>query len=129
MSISFAHISPTHNLEELTQTNGAHLILAHLVEEDEKYRDFYLNLKDGKPKILDNSAFERFKAGEPMYPSNKLIEMGKAVNADYIVMSDYPNEPSQKTIDAALELAPVFKKAGFKTFFVPQSSRRFNGIY
>jgi len=56
-----------------------------------------------------------------MYPSEKLIEMGKAVGADYIVMSDYPNEPGSKTIKAAEQLAPEFRKAGFKTFFVPQS--------
>jgi hypothetical protein len=38
-----------------------------------------------------------------------------------IVMSDYPNEPGQRTIDAAESTAMVYKGAGFKTFFVPQS--------
>lgn len=36
-------------------------------------------------------------------------------------MSDYPNQPSQKTIDSAMKLAPQFKEAGFRTFFCPQS--------
>ena len=69
---------------------------------------------------MDNSAFEMFKAGLPMYPSDKLIEMGKRINADWIVMSDYPGEESDKTIEAAKTLAPEYKNAGFKTFFVPQ---------
>jgi hypothetical protein len=56
-----------------------------------------------------------------MYTSSKLIDMGIAVSADYIVMSDYPNEHSQVTISAAGKLAPQFKEAGFGTFFVPQS--------
>lgn len=118
--INFCHIAPTKYLF-LTHTNGAHLLLAHLVENDPAYREYYSNLNDGKVKILDNSAFEMYKQGKPMYPSHKLIEMGKRVNADYIVMSDYPNEYGAVTIEAAKQLAPLFKQEGFKTFFVPQS--------
>lgn len=120
MSILFAHIAPTANLD-YTSDNGIHLLLAHLVETDEEYVKYYANLNDGKPKILDNSCFEMYKQGRPMYDSSKLIEMGKKINADYIVMSDYPNEPGQVTIDKAIEMIPEIKAAGFKTFFVPQS--------
>jgi hypothetical protein len=56
-----------------------------------------------------------------MYPSDKLLTMGEEVHADYIVMSDYPNEKGHKTIKAAEELAFQFKDNGFGTFFVPQS--------
>jgi hypothetical protein len=62
-----------------------------------------------------------YKQGRPMYPSDKLLEMAEQINADYIVMSDYPGEPGQKTIDAAKKLGHIFKEAGYKTFFVPQS--------
>jgi hypothetical protein len=120
MSVKFCHIAPTPFLESLTANNGAHLILAHLVESDPVYREFYANL-DGKFKILDNSAFEKFKAGEPMYPTEKLIEMGKLCKADCIVMSDYPGERGQKTIDAAEATLSTYKDAGFSVFFVPQS--------
>lgn len=120
--INFCHISPTAYLESYTKYNGAHLILAHLVESDPVYRDFYANLNDGKTKILDNSAFEMYKQGRPMYPSDKLIEMGRSVKADVIVMSDYPGEPGDKTIEAACNLATDFIRDGFKTFFVPQST-------
>ena len=119
--IKFCHISPTAFLGRYTRHNGAHLILAHLVEEDPEYRDYYANLDDGKYKIMDNSAFEMFKRGEPMYDPDKLIAMGKACKADCIVMSDYPKEASIKTVEAAKRLAPMFIDAGFETFFVPQS--------
>jgi hypothetical protein len=120
--VDFCHIAPTRLLPTFVNTQSHHLLLAHLVEEDREYTRFYQsgrNLAD--TYILDNSAFEMYKQGRDMYPSEKLIEMGKAVGADYIVMSDYPNEPGSKTIKAAEQLAPEFRKAGFKTFFVPQS--------
>jgi len=119
--INFCHISPTAYLSKYTKTNGAHLILAHLVEEDPQYRDYYANLNDGKYKIMDNSAFEMFKLGRPMYESSKLIEMAKACSANCIVLSDYPKQPSLVTVDAAKRLIPEFKDQGFDTFFVPQS--------
>jgi hypothetical protein len=120
-TIKFCHISPTKHLQTFTKHNGAHLLLAHLVEQDESYRNFYANLDDGKVKIMDNSAFEMFKQGRPMYESDKLVEMGKACGADVIVMSDYPKEPWTKTRDAARRMIPELKEAGFGTFYVPQS--------
>jgi hypothetical protein len=71
--------------------------------------------------ILDNSAFEMYKQGKPMFPSEKLIELGQEIQANYIVMSDYPNQPWEKTRDAALDLGYKFKKAGFGTFYCPQA--------
>ena len=98
-------------------------MLAHLVESNAEYREFYKNLEvdDGSEKILDNSGFEMFKRGEPMYESSKLVDMGRRCGATVIVLSDYPGEHWTKTRDAAIELAPVFKQHGFKTFYVPQS--------
>lgn len=121
MSIRFAHISPTAYLEAFTQTNGAHLILAHLVEQDPEYRKFYANLDDGKQKIMDNSAFEMYKQGRPMYSTDDLLPMAEACAADMIVMSDYPGEPAAKTIEAAKQTAPIYHEHGYHTFFVPQS--------
>ena len=119
----FCHITPTKYLDVFAAGRSHHLVLAHLIEEDQQYAEWYANMprKEDTVVIMDNSAFEMYKQGRPMYPSDKLIEMGKRVNADYIVMSDYPGEPAQKTIDAANELGPIFKQAGFGTFFVPQA--------
>ena len=121
-AINFCHIAPTPHLAKGTSTNGAHLLLAHLVEEDPEYAEYYANLDDGKVKILDNSAFEMFKQGRDMYPSEKLIEMGRRVKADVIVMSDYPKQDWKVTRDKAIEMIPELKAAGFGTFYVPQSS-------
>ena len=119
--IKFCHITPTPLLEVFAPMSGAHLILAHLVESDPIYAKFYAELEDGKPKIMDNSAFEMFKLGRPMYPSDKLIDLGDRVNADYIVMTDYPKENWTKTVDKAIEMLGDLKGHGFKTFFCPQS--------
>lgn len=122
----FAHITPTAYLDLFASGRNFHLTLAHLVEQDEQYTKWYSSRDlsrsmDPYINIMDNSAFEMYKQGRPMYPSDKLIEMGNKIAADYIVMSDYPGEPAQKTIDKAIEMAPELRAAGFGTFFVPQS--------
>lgn len=118
----FCHIAPTPHLD-LVDGRSVHLTLAHLIEKDQAYVDFYLEQKEkyGCTIIMDNSAFEMYKQGRPMYESDKLITMGQRIGADYIVMSDYPNEESAKTIEAAERMAPEIKAEGFKTFYVPQS--------
>lgn len=121
--INFAHIMPV-NFLSLVENYPVHLLLAHLVEENQQYREFYQQLKKKNPLVyyhLDNSAFEMYNRGAEMYPSDKLIEMGKLVDADSIVMTDYPNQPYQKTIQVAQSLIPILKKEGFHTFFCPQS--------
>jgi hypothetical protein len=95
------------------------LILAHLIEVDPIYEQFYKNALG--LKIMDNGGFELYKQGKEMYDSSKLIEMASRVKADYIVLTDYPNEPAEKGISQAIALAPEIRDAGFGTFFVPQS--------
>lgn len=122
--MDFCHISPTNFLQTFCSEQQSHLLLAHLVENDTDYRQWYQNTKrHSQPPmyILDNSAFEMYKQNKPMYPSEKLIDLGRQVKADYIVMSDYPNQPWEKTRDAALTLGYEFKKAGFGTFYCPQA--------
>ena len=117
----FCHIAPIPHLE-IVKGAKTHLLLAHLVESSPQYVDFYLKEKEqGSIIILDNSAFEMYKQKKPMYDINKLISMAEKVKADYVVMSDYPNEFSTKTINAAKELAPQLRDKGFGTFFCPQS--------
>lgn len=120
--IDFCHIMPTSLVPQFAQYNKAHLILAHLVEEDEKYRTMYRHMHDGKLKIMDNSAFEMFKQGKPMMHTNKLIDLAKQVGAHMIVLSDYPKESGVKTIQAAREMISRVKDEGFQTFFCPQSA-------
>jgi hypothetical protein len=93
-------------------------VLAHLVDVDPIYTQFYKDRSDaGDFIIMDNGAFE---LGESYHP-DKLIELGHMCGADALVLPDYPFQPYQVTINAAVEYIPQFKEAGFKTFFVPQS--------
>lgn len=121
--MKFAHIAPTDWIPIATKFSSIHLSLAHLVEQDETYVKNFLQAqqREYNTMILDNSAFEMYKQGKQMFPSHKLLELGNKIGADYVVMSDYPNEPWEKTIDAAIEFAPKLRDAGFGTFFVPQS--------
>lgn len=117
----FCHIAPVQFLDAFASNRSHHLTLAHLVETDPVYTDWYANQRGDAVNIMDNSAFEMYKQGRDMYPSDKLIEMGTKVKADYIVMSDYPGQACAKTIEAAVDMGPEIKKAGFGRFFVPQS--------
>lgn len=119
----FAHITPTPYLDLFAAGRSFHLVLAHLIEEDEQYAKWYAKMPrdENTVVIMDNSAFEMYKQGKPMYDSSKLMQMANKVKADYIVMSDYPGEPARKTVEAAMELAPKLKAYGFGTFFVPQA--------
>lgn len=129
--MEFCHITPTPHLKDFGYKRKAHLLLAHLVEDDLENNTGYAmgyiankrhtDKEIGMVYILDNSAFEMFQQKKPMFEPNRLIDIGDMVSANYIVMSDYPNEHSSKTIQAAQKLAPLFKNKGFGTFFVPQS--------
>lgn len=120
--MKFCHIAPTKHLEIFCRNRPAHLCLAHLVEKDEVYAKFYKDCrKRGEMVIMDNSAFEMYKEGKEMYPSEKLADLGRRVDANYVVLSDYPGEHWEKTVNKAIEMQEDIRAAGFKTFFVPQS--------
>ena len=114
----FCHIAPIDFLD-LVKGRDYHLTLAHLVDTSEEYTEFYKN--QTCVNIMDNSAFEMYKQGKPMLTPMKVLEMANKIKANYVVMSDYPGEHSSKTIQAAIDLAPLFMASGFGTFFVPQS--------
>lgn len=111
----FCIITPTAYLEKYASQSSMHLVLAHLVDTDEKYANFYADRSEFK--IMDNGAFE---LGESYNP-DKLIELGHKCKANAIVLPDYPFEPAIKTVHAATEMIPLVKSAGFQTMFVPQS--------
>ena len=116
--IDFCHIAPTPHLH-LTEGHATHLVLAHLVEEDPEYAAFYK--KSEGTIIMDNSAFEMYKRGEPMFPTERLLDCAQQVDADYVVMSDYPGEDWLKTVHAAEKMIPQLKEAKLGTFYCPQS--------
>lgn len=132
--MKFCHITPIDHLD-LVKGNQSHLTLAHIVsgmegseEQVQQYCEFYKKEKshaelNGHPyiNIMDNSAFELYKNQMPMFNPEELLDLAKKVHATHIVLPDHPATPSMVTIDDARRYAPVFKDAGFKTFYVPQS--------
>lgn len=114
----FCIITPTQYLEEYARQSAAHLVLAHIVDTNPEYAEFYRGMSDrGDRIIMDNGAFELGQSYNP----EKLIELGHLCGADAIVLPDYPGQYGAKTIAAAEEWAPLIKSEGFKTMFVPQS--------
>jgi len=111
----FCIITPTAYCKLFASQSSMHLVLAHCVDNDEQYAEFYANRKEFK--IMDNGAFE---LGES-YAPDKLIELARKCNADAIVLPDYPFQASSVTIDASKKLIDPVKEAGFKTMYVPQS--------
>ena len=111
-------ITPTAYLEKYASQSNNHLCLAHIVDRDPVYAEFYKKMSNrGDLVIMDNSAFELL---EP-YSPDKLFELGKKCGAQILFMPDYPFNKGEVTIEAAKKYIPIFKQAGFKTFFVPQS--------
>ena len=113
----FCIITPTPYLDQFASQSSMHLVLAHLVDTDEEYAEFYA--KRSEFKIMDNGAFE---LGES-YTPNKLIELGHKCKADAIVLPDYPFQRGRVTINASFknDITNQVHYAGFKTMFVPQS--------
>lgn len=121
----FAHITPTAYLDLFASGRPFHLTLAHLVEQDDAYASWYSSRDVSRSimpyvNIMDNSAFEMYKQGRPMYETDKLIPMAEKIKADYVVMSDYPGEHWTKTRDKAYEMSKELHAEGFGTFYVPQ---------
>jgi len=114
----FCIIAPTAYLDEFAIKSNRHLVLAHLVDTDPKYAEFY-SARDrlGDYIIMDNGAFE---LGES-YSPERLVDLGNECGADAIVLPDYPFKPATQTIEAAKKWIPEIKSKGFHTFFAPQS--------
>lgn len=125
-SPQFCTITPTAYLPDYARYTGSkfHLLLAHLMHPESQYYDpeylaFYRDTKQpGEIYITDCGAFELKKAYDP----DKLVSIGKAVGTDILVLPDYPGQHHEITINAAKDHIPQFQEAGFRCFYVPQSS-------
>lgn len=114
----FCIITPTAYLEQYAIQSHFHLVLAHLVDKDDNYTNFYVEMSErGDYTICDNGAYELGESYEP----DELIKLAKICKANAIVLPDYPAQDKNKTIKAAIEYGPQVKKAGFHTVFCPQS--------
>jgi hypothetical protein len=127
--IQFCPIAPVSYLRPLSvaSLSSTHLVLAHLADNREYVAYYGKNnpawdnrFSRERTLILDNSGFEMFRLGKPMFDGKQLVDIASKFDATHIVMPDYPGEDPYKTMSAAMEFAPQFRAARKKTFFVPQ---------
>ena len=117
---AFCFITPISYLDMFAVASDRHLVLAHLVDQNDVYANFYKTRSElGDYIMMDNSAYELH---EP-YSPEKLKSLAEKCGAHAIVLPDYPFQEAEVTIEAAREFAPQFKAAGYHTFFVPQSQK------
>jgi len=115
---AFCIIAPTAYLDAYSGMSGTHLVLAHLVDTDVAYCNYYAQRsKAGDRIIMDNGAFELGQSYDP----SKLIDLGKACGAHMLVLPDYPDASMEKTKAAAEKYAPVFRSCSFQTMYVPHA--------
>ena len=81
-------VIPPLNYLELANLGDADFILAQHVLEYEDYAKFYKESK--RWKIMDNGAFEQDTLSMP-----ELLEAGRRVKADVIVLPDIPGDPDK----------------------------------
>ena len=117
---SFCYITPVSYLDQYASQSPTHLVLAHLVDSNPLYASFYKVRAEvyNEFVMMDNSAYE---LKEP-YAPEKLINLAAMCGASVVVLPDYPFQPSAVTVNAANKFTPLFKAAGLKTFFAPQST-------
>lgn len=75
-------ICPVDHLKDFAVLSDYHLVLAHIVEKSEVYRNFYKNLSDEHFITLDNSSFE---VGDGVYSPDDLVCIANQVGADEIM--------------------------------------------
>ncbi len=91
------------------------MVLAHIAKHSEGYCKSFKG--SDKPTLLDNGAFE---LGYPML-ADEMVELGDKVGADILVLPDYPYSDWKIGWQSIESELAVYKAAGFKTMFVPQS--------
>lgn len=117
---AFCFITPISYLDMFAIASDRHLVLAHLVDQNDLYANFYKTRSEcGDYIMMDNSAYELH---EP-YSPDKLLSLAEKCGAHAIVLPDYPFQPAEVTVEAAHKFAPIFHDAGYANFFVPQSKR------
>ena len=86
MKLLVSHESPLQLLEESLHYNDYQYCLVHLMEENEEYREWFLNANKrfGSEVLLDNSIFELGESFEP----KKYAEWVRKINPNYYIVPD-----------------------------------------
>ncbi len=113
--IRFAHIAPIQLTAKAIEKSSMNMVLAHVADQSTSYREMFK--ASDNYTLLDNGAFEN---GVPMGVQD-MIAIGEQVGADTLVLPDYPFSPWRRGWDNIEKAISVYKDAGFKVMFIPQS--------
>lgn len=110
-------ICPTYHLGSFAKRSNYHLVLAHMVEKDLRYRNFYREMsKRGDYITLDNSSYE---LGDDIYTPQQLINLALEVGASE-VMAPETYCDADATIEKVCTFIDVFSsvknKGNLKVF-------------
>jgi hypothetical protein len=95
--IKLGIITPTKYLNQFA-VSDYHLVLAHIVESNDEYRDFYKKRsEEGDFITLDNSSYE---IGDDHYTPSDLIELAEEVGASEVMAPEHYLD-ADKTIEKA----------------------------
>lgn len=123
--MEFCVISPITGLKRFAALSKRHLVLAHLLHNQE-YHDFYVGRrKAGDLLILDNGAYENTKPLDSAAYTN----MVRRLDPQVVVLPDILMSPWRETTAASLKYLDVhgtyLHQLGYNTefMFVPQTTR------
>jgi len=120
--VKYGYISPIKYQHLIPEGADFHLILAHLLDNEE-YVNFYKEkIKRGDTVILDNSAFE-FKRALSAEEIFRFID-DSGIEPTYVVAPDYPFEHWEVTLESTLDfIERVRGEKDYKIMAVPQSEK------
>ena len=96
MKMLVSHESPLELLEDSLKYNDYQYCLVHLMEEDEEYKDWFLNVRKrfGADVLLDNSIFELGESFDP----GKYAYWLERINPNFYIVPDVL-ENARETMD------------------------------
>lgn len=115
MKLLVSHESPIQLFEESLNYNDYQYCLVHLMEENEKYREWFLtvNTRFGQDVLLDNSIFELGEAFDP----EKYAYWLKEINPNFYIVPDVL-EDSDETMNKWTEWEMSYKPADSKALTI-----------
>lgn len=104
-------ISPVKYLHSYSSQSTYHLVLAHMVEQSEPYRQFYRNRSNSGDFItLDNSSYE---IGDDKYTPMQLIEIARSIGASEVMAPEHYLD-SKTTVNKVANFVEQIKKRDTK---------------
>ena len=117
--IKYGYIAPIAYQHLIPESATFHLILAHLLDNEDYVSYYKSKIERGDTVILDNSAFE-FKRALSAEEIFGFIERS-GLQPTYVVAPDYPFQPWEVTWESTLSFIEQAKDKPYKIMAVPQS--------